>query len=343
MHITMVDDSIPYDGFSPGSRPLGGAEKAFASLPGALARRGHQVHVYNRTRYPMVIEDAHWETMDKPFPTQTDLLIAFRKPSLLASVRLAAKRLLWTTASGHQLEPARKAIDSFQPILAFCGHTQLRSWSDAGALAPNVVAPGLRPDYLADTPTILAERPTAVVTTHPAHGLDWLLDRWCGQIRPAVTQARLVVVSAVLDKGKSGGEIPEALRPLLAKALAAAADGVEIVAPRGDGGMAELYRSARVHLYPGHADDMVCWTLIESQACGLPAVARPLGAVWERLKDGQTGQIVPDDAAFANLAIHLLTDDDVFWGMNRDARLLQRDRSWEVVAAEFDSLAGAAA
>jgi glycosyltransferase involved in cell wall biosynthesis len=102
--------------------------------------------------------------------------------------------------------------------------------------------------------------------------------------------------------------------------------------------MAELYRSARVHLYPGHPDDMVCWTLMESQACGLPAVARPLGAVRERLLDGQTGQVVPDDEAFANVAIRLLSDDDMFWSMNRDVRLLQRDRSWDVVAAEFDTL-----
>ena len=42
--------SIPFDGYASTSRPLGGAEKAFASLAGALARRGHDVHVYNRAR-----------------------------------------------------------------------------------------------------------------------------------------------------------------------------------------------------------------------------------------------------------------------------------------------------
>jgi glycosyltransferase involved in cell wall biosynthesis len=102
--------------------------------------------------------------------------------------------------------------------------------------------------------------------------------------------------------------------------------------------MAALYRAARLHLYPGHPDDMACWTLMETQACGLPAVARPLGAVHERLRDGQTGQTAPDDEAFANVAIRLLSDDQAFWSMSRDAHLLQRDRSWDVVAAEFDAL-----
>lgn len=342
MHITLIDDSIPFDGFSPGIRPLGGAEKAFASLPGALVRRGHKVLVYNRTRYPMVIEGAHWETLDKPYPAQTDVLIAFRKASLLSAVRLAGKRILWTTASGRQLEPAHKAIEAYQAGVVFCGHSQRDGWRGKGEVATHVVSPCLRPEFLAAAPTALAPAPTAVVTTHPAHGLDWLLDLWSASIRPAVPQARLLVVSAVLDKGQSGGEVPEPLRPLLTKARAAADEGVEIIPPRADAGMAELYRSARVHLYPGHADDMACWTLMESQACGLPAVARPLGAVRERVRDGQTGQLVPDDAAFANVAIRLLTDDDTFWGMSRDGRLLQRERSWDVAAAEFDSLFKAA-
>jgi len=334
MHITLVDDSIPFDGFTPANRALGGAEKAFASLAGALVRRGHDVHVYNRAHYSMIIEGAHWETLAKGLPSQTDALIAFRKPSLLSSVRMAGKRLLWVTASGHQLEPARKAIESFTPMMVFCGHKQSHGWQGGGHL----IAPGLRPDYQSDRPTELAEAPTAIVTTHPAHGLDWLLDLWAEKIRPQVANARLLVLSASLHRGQTGIEIEENLRPLLAKAQSLAEMGVEIRAPLGDGGMADLYRSARVHLYPGHADDLACWTLMESQACGLPAVARDLGAVRERIRDGQTGQVVPDAAAFANLAVRLLSDDDTFWGMSRDARLLQSDRSWDVAAAEFDAL-----
>jgi hypothetical protein len=340
MHITLVDDSIPFDGFTPATRALGGAEKAFASLAGALVRCGHDVHVYNRARFPLMIEGAHWETLEKGFPTQTDALIAFRKPSLLSSVRLAGKRLLWVTGSARQLEPARKAIESFRPVLVFQGVTQMVSWRNAENLTAKALSPGVRLEFIADTPTQLTERPTAVVTTHPSHGLDWLLDRWIQQIQPAVPNARLVIVSAILGKGKVGVDIPDEMRSLLNRAMEA--KGIEIVAPSGDLTMAELYRSARVHLYPGHPDDMVCWTLMDSQACGLPAVARPLGAIHERLRDGETGHIVPDDEAFANVAIRLLTDDALFWGENRDARLTQRGRHWDQVANEFVDLIASA-
>ncbi len=67
MHITLVDDSIPFDGFTPATRALGGAEKAFASLAGALVRCGHDLHVFNRARFPLMIEGAHWETLEKSF------------------------------------------------------------------------------------------------------------------------------------------------------------------------------------------------------------------------------------------------------------------------------------
>jgi hypothetical protein len=338
MHITLVDDSIPFDGFSPVNRPLGGAEKAFASLAGALVRRGHEVHVYNRAHYSMVIEGAHWETLNKPFPNQTDALIAFRKPSLLSSVRMAGKRLLWVTAPGHQLEPARKAIEGFNPIVVFQGRGQAQGWKGSEGVELRMIPPGVRGDFTADLPQQLAEVPTAVATTHPNHDMDWLVGLWRGRIRLGAPTARLVVVSSVLAKGRDGGEIPENIRPILERVLSCAEDGVEIMAPTGDPGMAALYRSARVHLYPGHADDMVCWTLADSQACGLPAVARDLGAVRERIVDGQSGQVVPDADAFASVAARLLTDDETFWGMSRDAALLQRGRSWDAVAAEFDTL-----
>lgn len=104
MHITLVDDSISFDGYSASSRPLGGAEKAFASLPGALARRGHTVAVFNRCRWSMFIEGAQWETFDGRKPLHTDLLIAFRKPELLEFMRTPRRRALWHTGPGRLLE-----------------------------------------------------------------------------------------------------------------------------------------------------------------------------------------------------------------------------------------------
>jgi len=102
--------------------------------------------------------------------------------------------------------------------------------------------------------------------------------------------------------------------------------------------MAAFYRDADVHLYPRIENEMHCFTLAESQACGLPAVAFDKGAATERMRNGQTGFVVPDVAAFANVTVHLMTNNGAHANMSRDARLTQRGRSWDVVAAEFELL-----
>ena len=336
MHITLVDDSIPFDGYSASSRPLGGAEKAFSSLPGALARLGHTVQVFNRCRWGMHIESAQWETFDGKKPLRTDVLIAYRKPALLEFVRHAGKRVFWHTGPGRLLErPATRAmLDTHKPLLLLIAEAQARDFSAKG-LAAGLLPMAVRSDYLSGDPRP-QDPPRAVVTTHPAHGLDWLVDLWVARIRPKAPLAELHIHSMTLASAAEGGEIDESLRPLAAKITEASAHGVVVTRPQGDHLMSEALREARVHLFPGHADDMGCFTLMESQAAGCPAVIRPLGAAAERIKDGLTGYAAPDDDAFANLAAMLLTDQSVQQAMSAEARTLWKTRTWDGVAATLE-------
>lgn len=336
MHITLVDDSIPFDGYSAASRPLGGAEKAFASLPGALARLGHTVQVFNRCRWGMHIESAQWETFDGKKPLRTDVLIAYRKPALLEFVRHAGKRVFWHAGPGRLLErpAARSMLDTHKPLLLLVAEAQARDFQAKG-LAAGLLPMAVRPDYLNAPPRPQAP-PRAIVTTHPAHGLDWLVDLWVKKIRPRVPEAELHVHSMTLAAAAEGGTVEEGLRPLAAKVLEAAAHGVVVTRPQGDHLMSAALAEASVHLYPGHPDDMGCFTLMESQAAGCPAVIRPLGAAPERIADGITGYSAPDDDAFANLAVMLLTDRSVQQAMGAEARARWKGRTWDGVAATLE-------
>lgn len=179
--------------------------------------------------------------------------------------------------------------------------------------------------------------PHAVVTTHPAQGLSWLVDIWTNKIHPQMPQARLAVYSAVLTKGLKGEDIPTAIMPILKQIQAAASANVVVVEPRSDDGMAEVYRGSRVHLYPGDAQDYACWTLGESQAAGLPAVGRNLGGVSERIDNGQTGYVVPDADAFANVTLEILRNDAVYKSLNATASDAARRRPWASAAEDLDA------
>lgn len=339
MHITLVDDSISFDGFTASSRALGGAEKAFASLPGALARRGHAVTVFNRCRWSMFIEGAQWETFETRRPLSTDVLVAFRKPALLEFVRQAGSRVLWTTQPAHLLDRKanREILDHLKPLVLLTTQAQAAGWAPGGlrmALMPAAV----KSDYSADIAAAPAVPPRAIVTTHPSHGLDWLLDLWLDRIRPAAPEAELHVYSMALSKALNGGGIEPEFQPLAARMAEATSQGVQVLRPGADGVMAQAYREARVHLYPGHPGDTTAFTLMESQAAGLPAVLRPLGAAPERVADGQSAYVAPDDDAFANLASMLLTNDTLPQSLGAEAKRRYGGHSWDAAAERFEGL-----
>lgn len=341
MDILLVDDSIPFDGYTPSAQPLGGVEKAFASLPAALLRRGHEVRVINRCAFPIAADGVRWQPWESERPATCDVLIAHRRPALLDFPVKAAKRILWLDGPGGRLakggNPDILARHGQAPIV-FQGLTHRGGCPDAVEARAVVIEPGVRRDYREAESMDAATPPRAIVTCHPKAGLDWLLDLWVREIRPRAEGAELYVYSAVLDKGALGGEVPEAIKPVFDKAMALKGDGVIIQRPQADPLMADTYRFARAHLHPGRDSEIFCSTLAESQAVGLPAVTRHTAAAAERVRDGASGFVVPDDEAFANCAMLLLTVDGVYKGRSIEAREFQRGRDWDDAAAEFESL-----
>ncbi|MEX2649019.1 MAG: glycosyltransferase [Alphaproteobacteria bacterium] len=341
MQVVIADDSVPFDGTTPRNLPLGGPEKAICGLAEALARRGNDVVVLNRAAAPLDFAGVAWRPLGDQAPARFDMLTVGRRPSLLDLVPEAAHRLLWLAGSALYLkEPAHAApIERHANArLVFFGETHRGSWhGDPARVA--IIAPGVAKPYLEADAMTPYHPPRAVVTTHPRMDLDWLIRLWVERVAPRVADAELMVYSGALAAAAAGADIADDLTPIFRQAIGAHEAGVRLARPLADPDMAEAYRAARVHLYPGHAKEVYAATLAESQATGLPAVGRKRGAVPERVRDGRTGYLVPDDEAFANCATLILNDDSVFSTRSRDCRTLQRGRAWDDAAGEFEALA----
>ncbi len=91
-------------------------------------------------------------------------------------------------------------------------------------------------------------------------------------------------------------------------------------------------------LYRGDPGETFCLALAEAQAMGVPAVVTPLGAVAERVADGLSGRVAPDDEAFVAASIALLRDDRLWRRWHLAALEHQRGLSWDAVAAQFEAL-----
>ena len=342
MLVTLVDDSIPFNGMTPAYQPIGGAEKAFASLPAALARQGHVVRAVNRSPNSLGFENVSWIHWEGRKPPITEVLIAFRKPALLEFTRATKARILWVTGPPDYLRrpQVHEVLTRTDAKLVFLGNAHSEAYRSEGenSVYFRSIAPGVREEYRSVEETSPDDPPTAVVTTHPKHDLVWLLDLWVERIRPQSPKALLQVYSAALRRADTGQSIGDELQPIFEKVRAAAEHGVSIMPPSGDRDMAKTYARARVHLYPGSEREMYCSTLAESQAVGLPAVARPVGAVKERFIDGQSGFLGSDDDAFVENALAMLNDDDAFEKASKAARRGGRSRSWDSAASDFEML-----
>jgi glycosyltransferase involved in cell wall biosynthesis len=137
-----------------------------------------------------------------------------------------------------------------------------------------------------------------------------------------------------------GGNVKSApdMDTVLTRAEASRAQGVRLHTPVGRELLALVLAGARVMLYRGDPGETFCLALAEAQAMGVPAVVQPLGSVVERVIEGQTGRVAADDNAFAEAAIALLRNDDLWRRYHRAALAKQGGLSWDAVAAQFEAL-----
>jgi len=345
MQLTFVDDSIPFNGLTAHERPLGSAEKALAGLTSALAGRGHEVVVVNRCTEIEVVEGVTWLPWDAPRPPEQDVVIAFRKPALLEEVEQAEHHALWMWGGCKLLnKPTNQIVlDKTEPTLIYVSEPQGRSWKPWRDFREAVIEPGIGQIFLESEPVENEPKAIALTTTHPLHGLQDMVRLWAEGIHPLRPEAELHIYSAALSQAIDTGEADAKIAAVYEGIVGAADKGIRVKKPLPDPDMARVYEEAKVHLYPVISGETYCGTLAESQACGLPAVVNAsggeAGVAGARVRNGQTGYLAPDDSAFINLTGEILAEDSgMYRTLHRDALTLQRQRSWQTAAIEFEAL-----
>ena len=67
-------------------------------------------------------------------------------------------------------------------------------------------------------------------------------------------------------------------------------------------------------------------------------VARPMGAVKERVIGDKSAFLTDGESDFADHALRMLSDDDEFKSASIVARRHGRSRSWDTTASEFETI-----
>jgi len=346
MDVVMADDGIAFDGRMAESGPLGGAETAFVALAEAMASRGHRVEARSHCAAPLTHRGVAWAPIGQGVPERAGLYIGNRGHRVIGLAPKARRRLFWLHNPARYLRKPRLAgrLAWYRPRIVVTG--AYHAGTIPGWVPPLLLGRGgveIIPYGMLDRFRHAIERepppPCAVFTSNPLRGLDWLLDLWAARIAPAVPAAELHIYAGPAVYADTGSDKAAAMNRVLQRADTMAGQGVRRHAPVGREVLAEVLRGARVMLYRGDPGETFCLSLAEAQAMGVPCVVQPLGSVGERVVDGETGRVAPDDVEFAEAAIAALRDDALWQRWHRAALRTQRGLSWDEVAARFEALA----
>lgn len=152
-----------------------------------------------------------------------------------------------------------------------------------------------------DRPVVLA-----IGALVPEKGIDVVIDA-VGILRSDDGDAQLLVVGAGPER----------------EALETRAEGLRGVLFAGSiTEPSDAYAAADVVVLASSGGDSMPATLIEAGLCGLPAVATPIGAIDEIVRDGETGRLVAvgDTAALAAAVGSFLDDPELARSVGADAR-----------------------
>ena len=338
--IILADDGIVFDGRSIELGPLGGAESSFIELANALAARGHRVRVWNRCAARLTHQGVDWMPLSGALPEQADLYIANRDTRLLRHVPKAQRRAFWIhNPARYLLKPRHQfRLAHYRPIIIFLGEDHARGyprWASSGGR--RIIPYGLTALFRGAT-----ERspppPRAVFTSNPLRSLDWVLDSWEQRIHPEIPNAEFHIFAGAATYGAAGSAKAGAMAPVLERAQALSSAGVVLRGPVAKAQLAEELQQARVLLYRGDIGETFCLAVGEAQAMGVPAVLEDIACMRERVRHAETGYVVRGADAFADAALSLLRDDELWISQHRACLAKQRHISWQDSAQLFETL-----
>ena len=344
--IVMADDGIQFDGRTPETRALGGAESAVVSLAEALAARGHRVLAFTNCEAALHHKGVDWAPLHAGgayagLPQAADLYIANRGHRLVGRVPGAKARAFWVHNPAGYLLKARYLwpLWRHRPTIVFIGtyhEGTLPGWVPDGGR--KTIPYGTPEMFAASAPASTPPGARAIFTSNPLRGLDWLLDRWVGEIRPNVDGAELHIFSGAATYGAAGDAKADEMSRVLDRARSLAGSGVVLRGPVAKEALIDELRAARVMLYRGDINETYCQSVAEAQVLGVPAVVTDLGSMAERVADGETGYVVTSDADFSAAASRLLVDDALWQACHDAARARRLAWTWDMAAASFEGL-----
>ncbi len=346
MKILMLEQSIGFDPKDREARPLGTCQRAFIALAEALVARGHKVEARRNGGIDKDASGVAWRQLDAELPPfggdAVDTVIVWRDPALLShpSVPAGATIVLWFDG-----DPGRLNADEVSLVLQekkvqviFSDDAQAKAFDAELAKKPIVVKPGATSAFTMASNMHWAfesRDELAVTVANTKTGIAQIIRIWDAYVAPKAPKAILEVYAYDLFSAMAG-ENDDVSEDIIDLVRGAIDKGVRVLHPKPEADMAETVANARVFLHHGkYGTDHVGQWIVDALGAATPVVSYG-GIARNRIEDGKTGYIVPDESAYGNITTQLLTDRSFFASQSEAARNDRRE--WIHVAGELEKL-----
>jgi glycosyltransferase involved in cell wall biosynthesis len=333
---------------------MSGIDTALLGLSTALARRGHDVHLFANCPDPGSHDGVHFHDRGEfarftaVFPADVLIVIPELLP-LLMPVRARA-RVVWT---GNAFETGDCAL-----VVPWTGSKGARLFGMT-LLHPHadrvLVKSQWQAQYFSKTlgipvdkfrvvyngvplehyqgPAPARQRFRLVYASQARRGLDVLL-RLFAQIRASVPESELHIFGMEYRKAGVPYHLAGAVQP-----------GLHWRGSLSKSALARELRAASLMAYPCNFKETFCTAVAEAQAAGLPVVTSALAALTERVADSIDGFLIPGtpgespgyESAFVGAVLRLLREDDLWTRMGAaGAAKARRLYDWERIGGSWE-------
>jgi glycosyltransferase involved in cell wall biosynthesis len=347
MRLVFLDNNLQYDGSTLLKQPLGGSETALIRMAAEMARRGHEVRVYNRCAAPGTHDGVEYRRFDDYGETAylpADVTIALRNAVLLGGFTNSTATVLWMQDAFNQpiLKPlgdprCKALIDRLFFVSKWQAWSFLRcnDWpKDRIWITRN----GVWLNNYTINPALASRGKRLCYTSTPFRGLHLLL-----QLFPRILKE---VPDAELHVHSSMGvyQVPESqdLKEYGGLYKLMEQPGVRNHGSIAQHELANKMLTYRVFAYPNTFHETGCIAAVEAMASGCAVVTGAQGALPEILDShgtcipGVPGGAVYNDTFVERCAAYLR--DDLLWQRDSDA-LHERAHKlfgWSLIAQEWE-------
>jgi glycosyltransferase involved in cell wall biosynthesis len=328
-------------------RPMAGIQTGLLGLCSALARRGHDVHLFghcsNPGRHEGVFFHGRGELARYAAAHPADVLLVVPEVlPLLLPVRARARVVwslnafefgdcalavpwAWAQGIGSRGETARlyplALLHSYADRIVVGSQWQARYMAETSGIPGGkftVAYLGVSLEHYRG-PAPARHRHRLVYTSQARRGLDVLL-RLLPRVRSTIPEAELHIFGCEYRCADVSSHLQEVLP-------GATGPGVFWRGALSKSALAQELRSAAVMAYPCTLKETFCLAVAEAQAAGLPVVTSDRAALAERVSDGADGFLIPGrpgkppgyEEAFVQAVVRLLRDDDLWVRMGAEA------------------------